>query len=891
MFAKCSRDGLPNDGLNALKRQNILVHRLSGLVFMTILLISNSIIIIVTNANQPPGTNAEAVYQSSGSKSIINNKNEENDNNNVRSQAKIPSPYSQSRLDDQSDHHHQDKRDTQKESHRHHQHLDENDLSFELTRDATKEGTPAANHIHQAGIPSKASPDREAAAAVPDSESNMKGDAEMMPERKLENMKANEKETSDNDNFLSTEAHSHLESSLNSVTDIEGDQKPKSIRRDDKRLFILELLHHMIVEADKKNNTKVIKNALDLMEHLEKAQLIPPAPPTPMTTRSTGKPFDLSIPLSQINHFKPSGGSRLTNFLEHFDFVNLGQDQRLRSLYDWIRGLLIDAPLLTDAINEVAIQRLASINCLGLGLTPDSERDVMPKFYIYKRLASGIETNKPQIITHAIEENDSDGGNNDDDEDNRVTQLRCPSSEYFEPESETVVITHGFLSGFLVSDGVNNIKDRLIDLNKQNGGAEQKLSQYNIVVVDWFKAANPAIKANYIRGAVNSQVVGKLIGKFLLRLKRHCKLELSRVHLLSHSLGTHAASAAGKYIKIREKGRAKIGKMTHLDPIGLCFGKLLSKPEYLMSPDDATETVAIQVGINLFDNPLDGVQSNFMLNGGKNQLGCASEYANSSIASVGLLFDDASSYKPCSHMRVLAIFEDDHSSQPDECQMVGYECRDYTRFLAGRCSTCDRYNSQCKLMGFDVISKRLERMSVGKNSTIEDHDYMRSSVNSHHHIYEYGLSKPRTPGKQQRGRLFFLGTSAISNYCVNYYSLRIIFKVNDLKRLETLPRLAQSPLEWNWSRPSNSKLNAYFAIKLNDDSGRFFKGFSVHLERKDLEEVKLGDGKTYMEFAFLLNTTNPKPIKIAEAIVSVRSGQNIRPKQIQLHYMSNIDFR
>lgn len=170
----------------------------------------------------------------------------------------------------------------------------------------------------------------------------------------------------------------------------------------------------------------------------------------------------------------------------------------------------------------------------------------------------------------------------------------------------------------------------------------------------------------------------------------------------------------------------RLGKITHLDPVGLCFGRLFSKPQFRLSPSDALETAAVHVSLNLFDNPLDGAHSNFLVNGGRDQLGCGgqSELKNSTTSSVSLAFDPNARFSPCSHLRVLAFFEENHSA-PNQCQMVGYRCSTYDRFLAGKCGKCDATNGQCRLMSLPPASFNFRR-----TNSIDKIDALRSNLTS-----------------------------------------------------------------------------------------------------------------------------------------------------------------
>lgn len=177
-----------------------------------------------------------------------------------------------------------------------------------------------------------------------------------------------------------------------------------------------------------------------------------------------------------------------------------------------------------------------------------------------------------------------------------------------------------------------------------------------------------------------------------------------------HNSGCHVAGFTGK--AMRSVGH-RLGKITHLDPIGLCFGRMFSEPQFRLNPNDALDTQAVHVSLNLFDNPLDGAQSNFLVNGGRDQIGCGgqSELKNSTSSSVSLLWDSEAKFVPCSHVRALALFEDDLSSEPNQCQIVGYRCSSYENFLAGKCGKCDSQNNQCRLMSIPPLFTNFNKLA------------------------------------------------------------------------------------------------------------------------------------------------------------------------------------
>lgn len=385
----------------------------------------------------------------------------------------------------------------------------------------------------------------------------------------------------------------------------------------------------------------------------------------------------------------------------------------LPRLIDWVQNSFNMASM-SELMTQFVISKLGSVNCAALLKPTDDEATLMPRFLLFNEYFSDVPFELPP----------------------NPSASECMSLAKFDPLRKTMILIHGYLAGYTLVDGLTNIKNRLLDLNRfieegamrafhetamSNGTyvlAEDlhlkiRQQQYNVIMVDWFNGANPVPRASYIKAAVNAPVVGRLIARFLTSLVLNCRTQSSQLQILAHSLGCHVAGFTGKSMNA---AGLRMAKIIHLDPVGLCFGRLFSEPHFRLSPDDAYETHAVHVSLNLFDNPLDGTHNNFLVNGGRDQPGCTgqSELQNSTSSSVSLLFDSEAKFSPCSHLRALALFEDDHSSRPGECQMVGYRCQNYETFLAGRCGRCDQHNSQCRLMSLPSVQMRFRRVVIPK---------------------------------------------------------------------------------------------------------------------------------------------------------------------------------
>jgi pimeloyl-ACP methyl ester carboxylesterase len=92
-------------------------------------------------------------------------------------------------------------------------------------------------------------------------------------------------------------------------------------------------------------------------------------------------------------------------------------------------------------------------------------------------------------------------------------------------------ITHGFHTNLDKSEWMVNAKDKIL-----------AHEDANVILTDWRRGASPAL-AFYPKAAANAHVVAKMIVKILRRLL--ADIDLSRVHLIGHSLGAHIMGFVG----------------------------------------------------------------------------------------------------------------------------------------------------------------------------------------------------------------------------------------------------------------------------------------------------------------------------------------------------------
>ena len=77
----------------------------------------------------------------------------------------------------------------------------------------------------------------------------------------------------------------------------------------------------------------------------------------------------------------------------------------------------------------------------------------------------------------------------------------------------------------------------------------------NVVVIDWLKPANTL---TYFQSANASQIIGRMIGCVINRLKADIGLNPQNINMYGHSLGAHAVGFAGKSV-LNPKVRLIIG--------------------------------------------------------------------------------------------------------------------------------------------------------------------------------------------------------------------------------------------------------------------------------------------------------------------------------------------
>ena len=129
--------------------------------------------------------------------------------------------------------------------------------------------------------------------------------------------------------------------------------------------------------------------------------------------------------------------------------------------------------------------------------------------------------------------------------------------------SVLIVFTHGYVDSINRSDSIQWMEPARNALLSQ----PDPRGPPAILYYDWSNGAKKFW--NYGQAASNTQVAGRVLGNFLLRLKR---VDPSLyIYLVGHSLGGHVCGQAGYWLKKRSENQFQVDRIDGLDPAGPLF--------------------------------------------------------------------------------------------------------------------------------------------------------------------------------------------------------------------------------------------------------------------------------------------------------------------------------
>ncbi|XP_004680465.1 PREDICTED: pancreatic lipase-related protein 2 [Condylura cristata] len=256
-----------------------------------------------------------------------------------------------------------------------------------------------------------------------------------------------------------------------------------------------------------------------------------------------------------------------------------------------------------------------------------------------------------------------------------VTDLNTVEASNFHMSRKTRFIIHGFID--------KGEESWLTDMCKNMF----KVEQVNCICVDWRRGALTA----YTQAVHNIRVVGAEVAYLIQALSTELGYRLEDVHIIGHSLGSHAAGEAGKRLG------GKVGRITGLDPAEPCFQG--APEEVRLDSSDAmfvdvihTDAAPIIPNLGFGMNQKAG-HLDFYPNGGKHMPGCQKN-ALSSIIDINGLWEGTRNFVACNHLRSYKYYS---SSILNPDGFLGYPCASYNEFEQNNCFPCP--DGGCPKMG------------------------------------------------------------------------------------------------------------------------------------------------------------------------------------------------
>ncbi|XP_043911461.1 inactive pancreatic lipase-related protein 1-like [Protopterus annectens] len=244
----------------------------------------------------------------------------------------------------------------------------------------------------------------------------------------------------------------------------------------------------------------------------------------------------------------------------------------------------------------------------------------------------------------------------------------------FNASLKTCFIIHGFID--------KGDESWLFDMCKEMLDVED----VNCICVDWKKGS----RTRYLQAVHNIRVVGAEVAYFIDILEEQFGYSASRVHIIGHSLGSHAAGEAGK----RKPGIARI---TGLDPAEPFFQN--TPTEVRLDPSDATFVDVLHtdgapiipyLGFGMI-HPCGHID--FYPNGGEFMPGCDRNII-STIIDIDGIWQGTRDFVACNHLRAYKYYTESIKTRDG---FIGFPCNSYGDFNSGSCSTCPQ--GGCPLMG------------------------------------------------------------------------------------------------------------------------------------------------------------------------------------------------
>lgn len=351
----------------------------------------------------------------------------------------------------------------------------------------------------------------------------------------------------------------------------------------------------------------------------------------------------------------------------------------------------------------------------------------------------------------------------------------------FDGTLPTKLIIHGFLQSGMVL------------WTKQMAESLIRKERTNVFIVDWGHGSGWP----YTQAAANTRVVAAEVAKMIEFLVKETTTDISKFHLIGHSLGAHVAGYVGETLN-------GLGRITGLDPAEPNFKNADTKVR--LDPDDAIFVDVIHTDGSPF-NELSGYglldpvgDIDFYPNGGEYQPGCPREnLINLFSESYHYGIEETEDLMSCSHSRSIFLFTE---SINNDCRFTAYPCDDFEKFKHGECIRCG--DKPCPVMGLDANKyESTDRKPRGKY-------YLTTMGSSPYCGYTYRVEVHLGAGMQPTEGLLELGfigskyrTANHTVYSDNFQAGQVYNDIfvsadylSDISRV--VVRFVESSRIWSW---------------------------------------------------------------------------------------------
>ncbi|XP_077900498.1 pancreatic triacylglycerol lipase isoform X2 [Ictidomys tridecemlineatus] len=283
-------------------------------------------------------------------------------------------------------------------------------------------------------------------------------------------------------------------------------------------------------------------------------------------------------------------------------------------------------------------------------------------------------------------------------------------SSNFKTNRKTRFIIHGFIDKGEESWLANMCKKMF------------QVESVNCICVDWKGGS----RTGYTQASQNIRIVGAEVAYFVDFLRTQLGYSPSNVHVIGHSLGSHAAGEAGR------RTNGAIGRITGLDPAEPCFE---GTPELVrLDPSDAQFVDAIHTdGAPIVPNLGFGMSQtvghlDFFPNGGIEMPGCQKNIL-SQIVDIDGIWEGTRDFAACNHLRSYKYYTD---SIVNPTGFAAFSCASYSVFSANKCFPCP--SGGCPQMGHYA-----DRYS-GKTNGVGQKFYLNTGDKSNFSRWRYKVS-------------------------------------------------------------------------------------------------------------------------------------------------------